>query len=124
MSAGPGRLQKKILMVLAIHARRHGPGTWVSRRVLQDILVAKGHTPSNITRSLRSLQRKYEIELVERSSLDDSLVRPAPPAKPIPDAEVFAILREARRQGEVPPNLVRRHTTGIPSMHHGVQQGE
>jgi hypothetical protein len=124
MSAGPGRLQTRILVVLAIYTRRHGPGTWVSRRVLQDILVAKGHTPSNITRSLRSLQRKYEIELVERSSLDDSHVRPAPPAKPIPDAEVFAILREARRRGEVRPNPVRLHTTGIPSIHHGVQQGE
>lgn len=124
MSAGPGRLQKKILMVLAIHARRHGPGAWVSRRILQDILVAEGHTPSNITRSLRSLQRKYEIELVERSSLDDSHVRPAPPAEPVPDAEVFAILREARRRDEVLPNPVRRHTTGVPPMHHGVQQGE
>ena len=124
MSAGPGRLQTRILTVLAIHTQRHGAGTWVSRRDLQGILVAKGHTPSNITRSLRSLQRKYEIELVERSSLDDSRVRPAPPAEPIPDAEVFAILREARRRDEVPPNPVRRHTTGIPSMHHGVQQGE
>ena len=110
--------------MLAIHARRYGRGTWVSRRVLQDILVAEGHTPSNITRSLRSLQRKYEIELVERSSLDDSRVRPAPPAKPISDGEVFAILREARRQGEVHPNPVRRHTTSAPSMHRGVQQGE
>jgi hypothetical protein len=86
--------------VLAIHARRYGPGTWVSLRVLQDILVAEGHTPSNITRSLRGLQRMYEIELVEKTSLDDSRVRPATPAKPIPDEDVFAILREARRQGD------------------------
>ena len=124
MSAGPGRLQRKILMVLAIHAQRQDPGTWVSRRVLQDMLVAEGHMPSNITRSLRSLQRKYAIELVERLSLDDSHVRPAPPAKPVPDAEVFAILREARRQGEIHSNPVRRHTTGTLSIHRGVQQGE
>jgi len=124
VSAGPGRLQRKILRVLAIHARRYGPGTWVSRRVLQDILVAEGHTPSNITRSLRGLQRNYEIELVERSSLDDSHVRPAPPARPIPDAEVFAILREARGRGEIPPNPVQRHTSGTQSMHRGGQHGE
>ena len=124
MSAGLGRLQRKILRVLAIHARRHGPGTWVSRRVLQDILIAEGHTPSNITRSLRSLQRRYEIVLVERSSLDDSHVRPAPPAKPIPDAEVFEILREARRRGEIPPNPVQRYTTGTPSMPRAVQHDE
>jgi hypothetical protein len=124
VSAGPGRLQRKILKVLAIHAHRYGPGTWVSRRVLQEILIAEGHTPSNITRSLRSLQRKYEIELVERLSLDDSRVRPAPPAKPIPDAEVFAILREARHRGDVPPNPGRGHTSDVPPMHRGVQQSE
>jgi hypothetical protein len=112
------------LKVLAIHARRYGRGAWVSRRVLQDLLVAEGHTPSNITRSLRGLQRNYEIELVERSSLDDSHVRLAPPAKPIPDAEVFAILREARRQGDIPPNPVRRHTTGMPSIYCGVHHDE
>ena len=124
MSAGPGRVERKVMRVLAIRARRNGPGTWVSRRVLQDILVAEGHTPSNITRPLRSLQRKYEIEMVERSSLDNSHVRPAPPAKPIPDAEVFAILRKARRRGEIPPNPVQRRTTGTPSMHRRVQEGE
>ncbi len=124
MSAGPGHLQKKILMVLAIYTHRHGPDTWISRRVLQDILVAEGHTPSNVTRSLRSLQRRYEIELVERLSLDDFHVRPVPPAKPVPDAEVFAILREARIRGEIFPNTVRRHTTGTQSMHRGAQQEE
>jgi len=111
-------------MVLAIYTHRHGPDTWISRRVLQDILIAEGHTPSNITRSLRSLQRRYEIVLVERSSLDDSHVRPAPPAKPIPDAEVFEILREARRRGEIPPNPVQRYTIGTPSMPRGVQHDE
>jgi hypothetical protein len=88
MSRGPGRLQRQIVELLKAQPDRR-----LSRRNIDAVLVERErHDSSNVLRAIRGLRRMRCIGLSEGRSLDDSFVSLPPPAKPVSDDKVFALL--------------------------------
>ncbi len=101
MSRGLGKLQRKLLGTLMFTNRksqRSGEDPWISRRTLEATFVQQGHTPSNILRALRSLERENLVRIREGRTLDDSYVT-CFPSEPFDGETVLAILRQIQDEG-------------------------
>ncbi len=69
MSTGPGRLQRRVVEVVEA-----AQGRTLTRRQLEDMLVAEGYDRSNILRALRGLHDRRLVRLHEGHTLNGSRV--------------------------------------------------
>lgn len=89
MSRGPGRCQRAILAQVEA-----APAGKLTRRELEEVLVEKGYSRSNVLRSTRALVRLRLLRLREGSSLETSVVSLPPPPEPVSDARLSDLLAE------------------------------
>lgn len=86
MSTGPGRLQRRI--VEAVEAE----GRTMTRRRLEEVLVAEGYDRSNALRALKGLVDWRLVYLREGHTLDESYVSVPEPVRMFSDDEIFAMM--------------------------------
>ncbi len=87
LSTGPGRLQRRVVEVAEATPNRS-----MTRRELEEVLVAEGFDRSNILRAVRSLADRRLVYLYERHSLDESRVSVPQSVRMFTDEEVIAML--------------------------------
>jgi hypothetical protein len=89
MSRGSGRLMRRIVEIV-----EGTPERKMSRKDLDDVLVAEGYYPQNTLRAIRSLERKYLVSLKEGPSREDSVVCLPQEVRVFNEEEIAEILKE------------------------------
>ena len=87
MSTGPGRLQRRVVEVVEA-----AEGRTMTRRQLEDKLVAEGYDRSNILRALRGLHDRRLVHMREGHALGGSRVSVPEPVRVFTDSEIAKIL--------------------------------
>ncbi len=87
LSIGPGRLQRRIVEVVEA-----APGRSLSRRELEEVLVAEGYDRSNILRGLRGLADRRLVYLREHT-LDESRISVPEPVRMFTEEQIVEIMR-------------------------------
>ncbi len=87
MSTGPGRLQRRVVGVVEA-----AEGRTVTRRQLEDLLVAEGYDRSNILRALRGLHDRRLVHVREGHTLDGSRVSVPEPGRMFTEGQIAEIL--------------------------------
>src|SRR4051794_10614797 len=88
VSRGCGRRMRAILREL-----KKSPENKLSRPQLEDALVEVEHDRSNTLRAIRALVRAGSVVFTDARRKEDSYVRLSPPTEPLPESEVWKILR-------------------------------
>ena len=89
MSRGSGRLMQRILEIL-----RRAPEREMTRKDLDDLLVAEGFFPQNTLRAVRSLARRHLVSFKDGSSRETSVVRLPREIQILSDYEIGEILKQ------------------------------
>jgi hypothetical protein len=89
VSKGSGRLMRRVVTLL-----EQAPQREMTRRALDDLLVAEGFFPQNTLRAIRALTRRRLVFLRDGSSREESIVRLPQEVRVLSDDEIAAILRE------------------------------
>jgi hypothetical protein len=89
MSRGSGRLMRRIVEIA-----EGAPEGKLSRKDLDEVLVAEGYFPQNIPRAIRSLARKHLVSLKDGHSKETSVVRLPQKTRVFSEDEIAEIIRE------------------------------
>jgi hypothetical protein len=89
VSTGPGKLQRRLIEVVEAAENRT-----MTRRRLEEIMVAEKYDRSNVLRGLRSLADRRLVYLREGHTLDESYVLVPEPVRMFSDDEIFAMMEE------------------------------
>jgi hypothetical protein len=89
MSRGSGRLMRRIVEIVD-----GAPERKMSRKVLDEALVAEGFFPQNTWRALKCLARRHLVNLKDGPSRKDSVVRLPREVRHFSEDEIAAILKE------------------------------
>jgi len=87
MSTGPGRLMRRI-----VDAVEAAEGRTMTRRRLDEVLVAEGYDRSNALRALKGLADRRLVYLREGRTPDESYVSVPEPVRMFSDEQIAAIL--------------------------------
>jgi hypothetical protein len=87
MSSGPGRLMRRIVEVVEATENRT-----MTRRRLEEVLVAEGYDRSNALRALKRLADRRRVSLREGRTLDESYVSVPRPVRMFSDDEILAMM--------------------------------
>lgn len=88
VSAGPGRLQRRIVEVAEA-----APNRSMTRRELERILIAEGYDRSNLLRAIKGLADRRLVYVREGHTLDESRVYVPEPVQVISDEQIAELLR-------------------------------
>ena len=88
MSRGCGRRMRAILREL-----KKSQENKLSRPQLEDALVEVEHDRSNTLRAIRALVKAGSVIFTDARRKEDSYVCLSPPPEPLPESEVWKILR-------------------------------
>ena len=89
MSRGSGRLMRRIVEIVEGAPKRN-----MSRKDLDEVLVAEGFFPQNTLRAVKSLARRHLVSLKEGHSREESVVRLPQEVRIYSDGEIAEILKE------------------------------
>jgi hypothetical protein len=116
VSRGCGRRMRAILREL-----KKSPENKLSRPQLEDALVEVEHDRSNTLRAIRALVRAGSVIYTDARRKEDSYVRLSPPTEPLPESEVWKMLRAIMdkdradtQKGEIDEQGIRPTATGRP----------
>jgi hypothetical protein len=89
MSKGSGRLMRRVLEIV-----EGAPERKMSRKDLDEVLVAEGFFPQNTLRAIRSLARRHLVHLKDGPGRENSVVRLAQEARVVSDNGIAELLKE------------------------------
>jgi hypothetical protein len=89
VSTGPGRLQRRLIEVVEAAENRT-----MTRRRLEEVLIAEGFDRSNALRSLKRLAERRRVYVHEGHTLDESRVSVPEPVRMLTDEQIAAILEK------------------------------
>ena len=89
MSRGAGRLMRRVVTIL-----ERAPEREMSRKDLDDVLIAEGFFPQNTLRAVKALARRHHVYLKDRPRRKDSVVRLPREVRVFSDDEIGEILKE------------------------------
>ena len=96
MSRGSGRLQRRILELLA-----QSPERKRNREDLDEVLVrAEGYDASNIRRAIKGLARKRLVGFTDRRHKKDSVVALPREVRRINEDDLLGLLEEIAQRGD------------------------
>jgi hypothetical protein len=89
VSKGPGRLMRRIVTLL-----EQAPQRELTRKALDDTLIAEGFFLQNVPRAIRSLSRRRLVFLKDRHSRGETIVRLPQEVPILSDDEIGEILMQ------------------------------
>jgi hypothetical protein len=89
MSRGCGRLMRRIVEIV-----EGAPERKMSRKDLDEVLVAEGFFPQNTLRAIRSLARRHLVSLKDGHSKETSFVRLLQKIRVFSEDEIAEIIKE------------------------------
>jgi hypothetical protein len=89
MSRGCGRLMRRIVEIM-----EGAPERKMSRKDLDEVLVAEGFFPQNTLRAIRSLARRHLVSLKDGNSKERSFVRLLQKIRVFSEDEIAEIIKE------------------------------